>query len=329
MMLLVGEQMTRSTNILEEEEIVRLIWKSVRAPVGHDPFNDDVAWVPSKSHRYLIEKADMLVAATDCPKQMTVPQIARKSVTSCMSDFAAKGVKPSYCILSIGLPAKLANRKFVTGLSKGFAEAQKKYGVDIIAGDMNATSKDVVIDCSLFGFCDKLVRRSGAKPGDMVGVSGTFGHQSAGLLLLLGNARSDDPKFSRRATNSVLEPVAKMELGVKIAPYLSSSIDSSDGLALSLYHLAESSQASIEVSRLPISDGVERFAGSNALIARNLVLFGGEEFEIVCTFDPKHRALLASYGILTIGTVLEKSKKPVVYHDDKKVPRRGWLHFQR
>ncbi len=317
--------MTRSANTVEEEEIISLIWKRIRRPHGKDPFDDDVAWVLNRPTKCIVEKADMLVAATDCPKQMTPSQIARKSITSCVSDFAAKGVMPTYCIVSIGLPKKLATRQYVTGLGDGFSKAQKRYGVEIIAGDMNATANDVVIDCSLFGFSDSVVRRNGAKPGDLVGVTGPFGHQNAGLSLLLDKATSKDFEFRKRALYSVLEPVARLETGTEIAPYLSSSIDSSDGLALSLYHLAESSRVSIEVDNLPVSKGLESFAKANSKNVSDLVLFGGEEYEIVCTFDPKHRSLLKRYGITIIGVVAQG--RPSVLFDGNEIPRRGWLHF--
>lgn len=320
--------MTRSTSTLDEEGIINLIWTKVRGPLGTDPYNDDVAWIPKRSSRYLVEKADMLVASTDCPNQMTPDQIALKSITSCVSDFAAKGVLPRYCMLSIGLPKNLAYKKFVRELGEGFARAQRKYRLNIIGGDTNATSKDLVIDCTLFGFSDKIVPRHGARPGDLVGVSGSFGHQNAGLLLLLGRARSGDRAFGKRAISSVLEPIARLETGMKIAPFLSSSIDSSDGLALSLYHLAESSDVSIKIDRLPISRGIVGFSKMNGAKVRDLVLFGGEEYEIVCTYSPSYESKLSSLGIMTVGAVVRKSGEPVIYHQGKRVPRRGWLHLR-
>lgn len=316
------------TSTLDEEDVVRLIWKRISKPLGRDPFDDDVAWIPGVSSKLFIVKADMLVAATDCPKQMTASEIAKKAVTSCVSDFAAKGVKPSYCVVSIGLPKKLASKKFVSALGEGLANAQNNYGLKIIAGDMSATSMDLVIDCSALGFSHRIVKRNGARPGDLVGVSGSFGHQSAGLLLLMGRARSRDSRFKKLAIRSVLEPTARLELGTRISPYLSSSIDSSDGLALSLYHLAESSHVSIELNSLPTSEGVKGFAKRNRARLRDLVLFGGEEYEIVCTFDPKHRSLLESMGVLTIGRVVKESATPTVSYEDNQVQRRGWLHFQ-
>lgn len=326
-MWLVGEPMTRSANTLKEEEIVKLIWQRIRGLVS-DPFDDDVAWVRNRSSRYIIEKADMLVAVTDCPTQMTASQIASKSITSCVSDFAAKGIKPAYCVLSIGLPKRLARRKYVTGLGDGFARAQRKYGLEIVAGDVNATANDVVIDCSTFGFADRVVRRNGARPGHLVGVSGPFGHQSAGLLLLLGKARSAESEFKKRSLQSVLEPSARLKIGTRIAPYLSSSIDSSDGLALSLYHLAESSSSGIKIENLPTSNGVGTFAKLNGIPVADLVLFGGEEYEIVCTFHPENESILNHLGITTVGTVMQRSSRPVITYRGKQVSRRGWLHFQ-
>jgi thiamine-monophosphate kinase len=317
------------TSLLDEEDIIRLIWKKIGTSKKRDPFDDDVAWVSNSSSKFVVAKSDMLVTSTDAPSRMTAAQIARKSIVSCVSDFAAKGVKPSFCILSLGLPRKKATRENLDQWAAGFAAAQREYGVRIIGGDTNATVADAVIDCTILGFSNRVVQRRGARPRQLVGVSGSFGHQAAGLLMLLNRARSSDSIFVKRALDSVLNPRARLELGIKTSRLVSSCIDSSDGLAISLYHLAESGNVKFELNKIPITRGLDEFARDNKMSSSDLALFGGEEYELVCTFDPKHKAVLSHLGVRTIGRVvrLAAHEKPSVFYEGKKIRRNGWIHF--
>jgi len=316
---------------LDEESIISLLWSGFgKAPARRDPFDDDAAWVRNqRTKRFLVEKADMFVASTDAPPQMNAAQMAKKSIVACVSDLAAKGVTPEYCLVSVGIPKENATTDFITMLASGFARAESEYNLEIIGGDTNAINSDTVIDCSIFGFADRLVFRKGAKPGDLVAVSGKFGAQSAGLLILLGKGKSSDIKFSDEAIHSVLEPKARLDIGIRAAKLLSSCTDSSDGLAISLYHLAESSGVDIELDQLPKFEGVDRFADENELNSAELVLFGGEEYELVCTFPKRHEKALSRLGFTTIGVVSKRTEeRPVVRLGQEPVPRKGWLHFK-
>jgi thiamine-monophosphate kinase len=319
------------TESLDEESIIRILWGGfAKTSSSRDPFDDDAAWIRNQSEKkFLVGKADMFVAATDAPPQMTPAQMAMKSVVASVSDLAAKGVVPMYCLISLGLPKERATESFVSSLAKGFADVESNYGLEIIGGDTNATNLDLVIDCSIFGFANSLVLRRGAASGDLVGVSGNFGAQPSGLLILLNKATSLDKDFEKTAITSVLEPKARLDIGIKVSRFLSSCIDSSDGLAISLYHLAESSKVSFSLSRLPINPGIEKFAQENHLNPADLVFFGGEEYELVCTYPKKYESELANLGIQTIGVVTEmRDGKPEVFYNDKLIARRGWLHFK-
>jgi thiamine-monophosphate kinase len=318
------------TDSLDEEDIIELIWKKIGSFGKQDPFDDDAAWISNISKKFVVAKSDMLVATTDAPSQMTAAQIARKSIVSCVSDFAAKGVEPSFCLVSLGLPRKKVSRAYLNDFASGFASAQKEYRLKIIGGDTNATTSDPVIDCTIFGFSNSIVQRSGAKPGDIIGVSGSFGHQAAGFLVLLGKAKSKDSLFKKLAIDSVLNPNARLKLGIKASHFLTSCIDSSDGLAISLYHLAESSKVKFVLDRIPVSHGLEDFAVDNKMKSSDLAFFGGEEFELVCTFDPKHEEVLSRLGIRSIGSVdrLSSRERPSVVCSGKKVKRNGWVHFK-
>ncbi|MGI0084822.1 MAG: thiamine-phosphate kinase, partial [Nitrososphaerales archaeon] len=295
--------------LLNEEETISLIWQVLSRKqqssgrTGSDPYGDDVAWLRNEGRKkLLVIKSDMFVSETDAPPQMTPKQMASKALTSCVSDFAAKGVRPEFALVSLALQKGLSTRALVSSLALGFDETSRKYGVRIIGGDTNSTRSGLVIDCTLGGFTDTLVLRRQAKPGDLVGVSGSFGIQSAGLRMLLSEAKSTS-SFKISAVQAVLGPKARLKLGLSISKYLTSCIDSSDGLAISLYHLAESSLVNLKLEEVPLARGVRKFAEMNSLDGEDLALFGGEEYELVFTFERKYERVLLRKGVLVIGSV--------------------------
>lgn len=271
----------------------------------------------------------MLVGMTDVPQQMTPRQAARKSVVACASDLAAKGAQPLAALISLGLP-KTVTRGYVEELARGFQMASNEFGVKIVGGDTNEAS-DLVIDCSMIGIADRIPPRSGAKPGDAVVISGLFGYPASGLAILMGGARATG-QFRKNAVDSVLEPRPRQDFAV-FARFFSSSIDSSDGLAASLYEIASQSNVDIQTDYDKVrAQGVDEFAQANSLDPRNLVFFGGEEYEIVATIPkkwlPKARALAKKSGVALreVGAVKKGSGK--VYDRNTLLENRGYQHLR-
>jgi thiamine-monophosphate kinase len=272
----------------------------------------------------------MLVASTDVPLGMEAWQVARKSIVSCVSDLAAKGVRPYAAMISLGLPAN-CTRPYVEGLAKGFAGASKEFEVKIVGGDTNEAS-GLVIDCSMIGFASsKVPTRKGARPGDSVVVSGMFGLPPAGLAILMRNAVAAGA-FRKQAAESVFFPAPRQRFGLALAKYFSSSIDSSDGLAISLYELASQSKVNIAIDTAPAAEGVERFAQENGLDARELVFHGGEEYEIVATI-PKSKlkqamsvARKAGVSLHVIGKVHRGTGDVLL--GKRLLENRGYVHFR-
>jgi thiamine-monophosphate kinase len=320
---------------LNEEGVISMIWKTLspkgvrKGLLSRDPFDDDVAWVSNSSKKkFLVMKSDMFVSSTDAPKQMTPRQMASKAISSAVSDFAAKGVIPKFATISIAIPRHSSSEKFVKSLAAGLRESSRKYKLRILAGDTSGSENAIVIDCTLVGFSDRVVTRRNAKPGDLIGVSGAFGLQSAGLKILIERLESSR-LFAKRALETVLNPNAKLDFGLSISEYLTSCIDSSDGLALSLYHLAESSKVNMLLEKIPIAKGVAEFANSNSLNPNDLALFGGEEYELVFTFRAKDLETLSRKGVQVIGKVLSSSsprRKPQILYRRRIIPRKGWIH---
>lgn len=305
---------------------------------------DDIAVL----RKGIVIKSDMLVASTDIPPGMEAWQIARKSIVSCVSDLAAKGVKPYAAVISLGIPNSCSmQRPVIEGLAEGFALASKEFGVKIVGGDTNEAS-ELVIDCTIIGFPRfKVPTRSGAKPGDYVVVSGLFGFAPAGLSILLQknavtineNNHNDDNDdinniFGKQAVKSVLEPRPRQRFGLALARYFSSSIDSSDGLAISLYQLASQGEnIDIIIYSMPVVSGLDKFAQDNGLDTHDLLFHGGEEYEIVATIsDTKIRraktaAKRAGVDLYVIGRVQKGSGK--VFVQNRMLENRGYIHFHK
>ncbi len=312
--------------------IASIVGTAGRLPRGYSKIGDDVAVVPRGAGR-LVAKVDMLVEHTDVPRGMTYRQAARKSVAMCVSDFAAKGVRPGSFMVSLGLKRRVTKEE-VRELALGFRDAGREWGVRLVGGDTNE-SKELVIDCAMFGFAGRMVTRRGAKPGDALVVTGDFGYPPAGLRILR-EAAAAEPTFARKARSSVLHPAPSLEVGVALAPYLSSAMDSSDGLARSLHTLARESGIGLELASLPVGEGVSEFASSNGLDVEELVLEGGEEYVIVGTVpgskaaEARAAARRAGGALLEIGKVTPRSGQIVLRLGGRarRVRDVGWTHLR-
>jgi thiamine-monophosphate kinase len=303
-----------------------------KVPRGYARIGDDVAAVPLGKGRLLV-KVDMLVEHTDVPPGMTYRQAARKAVAMCVSDFASKGVVPDSFLVSLGLRKGVAQEQ-VEGLAQGFGDAEREWKLKLVGGDTNE-SEELIIDCTMVGFARSFVTRDGASPGDALVVTGPFGYPPAGLKLLMDSAVADS-KFRERAIKSVLEPTPSLRVGVALAPYLTSAMDSSDGLARSVHTLAKESRVGFELTSLPTGEGVKGFAGANGLDPEALVLEGGEEYLIVGTLRrarlkaAERAARKAGGELLEIGRATSKRGRVELRVGGTHRPVRdeGWTHLR-
>ncbi len=327
-----GWNMTREPP-LGERKIIELIVQRVRKmPRMPIPFGDDVSGANIGSGRLAILKCDMLVGRTDVPRGMSLRQAARKAVVMNISDLASKGVRPIALMVSLGLPRSSSTQE-VEEIAEGLDAGAREYGTYVIGGDTNECD-DLVIGCYVFGIARQgaVVKRSGAKPGDLVAVTGEFGNTSAGLRAL-----SSEPEIPRslkeRLLASVYEPKARLKEGVALARTgaLTASIDSSDGLAWSLYEIARASSVGIELDDLPLSKAAVDYARLSGLDPVDLALYGGEEFELVVCLkkNTARRALNAVKSLRVIGQVTQDTGTVTFSREGKRTPIKpvGWEHL--
>ena len=283
--------------------------------------------------KYHVLKVDTLVESTDVPAKMKLEDVARKSIVSCISDFAAKGVKPIFGIVSLTIPKKYSKPK-IESLAKGFYKARKEFHIKILGGDTNE-GKELVINFSLFGISEKIVRRNGEKLNDVIITSGPFGYASAGLNILLSNKKYSK-KFGSRAKGVVFNPRPRLEFGLKNRNYFSSSMDSSDGLSTTLIQMSNQSKKRFVINELPTERDVFDFTNSNNLDANDLIFNGGEEYEIVATVSPSNLKKIKKYAkrnrikLYEIGYVMKG--KGVFFQKNGKlisIKDEGWHHFQK
>ena len=313
----------------DETEIIKIFQQSFGKKSKFVP--EDVE-ILRMSKATIIAKSDMLVESTDVPPGMKINEIARKSMVACVSDFACKGVKPQYAIVSLAIPKGFPRDK-IKKLAAGFSMTSKEYEVEIVGGDVNE-GREIVIDVSMFGISKKIVKRGGSKINDVIITSGPFGYCSAGLKIILNHLKAD-AKFTKKCKQHVNRPTPRLEFGLGISDYVSSSMDSSDGLSATLNEMSRQSKKKFVITKLPTKPDVEKFAMMNKIKLTDLVFCGGEEYEIVATASrddlDKVRQIAKMYKIPLFEIGYVTNGRNVVYRQKNKlipVKKCGWLHFK-
>ena len=266
---------------------------------------------------------------------MTPYQAARKAVVMNFSDLGAKGVQPQGFMSSLGIPRDL-EVEYIEEMAQGFEAGAREYGGYVIGGDTNEAA-DIIISGVALGVAkkDKIIKREGAMPGDILATTGPFGLTAAAFKVLL---EGKEPPEGLRETlvESAYNPQARIREGVALAESgaATSSIDSSDGLSVSLYDLSRSSGVGFRVEDLPIPPEVEAYAEHHILDPGDLALYGGEEYELVFTVAEERledaREALAAVGceLLELGIATRETGMVTVKNGvESPIEKRGWEHF--
>jgi thiamine-monophosphate kinase len=262
----------------------------------------------------LVVTTDMLHQSTDFPDGTTRYTAGWRAVGASLSDVAAMGGDAVAAVAVYGAPTFEFEEieAFVTGAR----DVCEQVGGAYVGGDLDSHEEFTVASTAV-GRAEDPVFRSGATPGDAVCVTGTLGRSAAGLHLF---GAGDIER-----ANELFRFQPRVAAGRVLAGRATAMMDSSDGLARSLHQLAEASDCGFAVeSPLPIDDAVAEVATSPDE-RRELGVFFGEDFELVCTVPeaelPAIRAEL-SVPLTRIGTVTESG----VTLDGETLPDRGYTH---
>ena len=234
-----------------------------------------------------------------------------------LSDIAAMAGEPLACFLSLGLP-KDTPQKWVDGFLAGFTALARRHATPLAGGDTGESKSGIVADVMVVGTVPrgKAVGRSGAKPGDLIYVTGELGGSAA----MVERLRRGTVKVAKKDPHFYPEP--RIVVARKLRGTASSMIDLSDGLSTDLSHLCEESGvgAEIEVARIPVARGA----------TLRHALHGGEDYELLFTASDRKRVAASARRI---GKVTRDRKQMMWLRtpDGERMPMPvgGWEHFRR
>jgi thiamine-monophosphate kinase len=264
------------------ERIASLVPQRADVATG---IGDDAAvtsWEPGLAQ---LTTTDMLVEGVHFDRSFTPPRLlGRKSLSVNLSDIAAMGGAPRHCYLGLALPAT-AEVEFVEELVKGFLEVAAEHSVILAGGDTCASPAGLVIAVTVVGeqLPQRVVRRSGAHPGDSVLVTGFVGDAALGLRLLQQGVRDGEP------VRRHLSPSPRLREGQLLSGEASAMIDVSDGLLADLGHICRQSGVGARLERdlIPLSPELREVLGRGDQTGWELALAGGEDYELLFTVPPE------------------------------------------
>jgi len=319
---------------LGERELIAAIRKefSGSGPKAVLGIGDDAAVIRPGRIPLIVTK-DLLVEDVDFIRSLhPARSIGRKSLNVNLSDIAAMGGNPKYALLGLAFPPDLS-LTWVSEFLAGFGSAARQAGVALIGGDVSK-ALTIIISVTVLGEGKHVIKRSGARPGHRIYVSGCLGDAKLGFLLTLKGLRLGRSKSADPILRAFLDPVPRIALGRELArrDIPSSMIDVSDGLSVDLMHICDESGAGaeIELQRLPLSPGMRTFGGKKAL---DYALHGGEDFELLFTAAPGKQNLLESlkkrFKISMIGRM---TREKGIYTVDRRGRKsrleiKGYEHF--
>jgi thiamine-monophosphate kinase len=240
----------------------------------------------------------------------TLHDIGAKAMAVNVSDIAAMGGEPCYALLALALPPTLGVAD-IDELYAGIEDMARRHGVTVVGGDTCAAPDGVVLSVTLVGrVIGTPLRRSGARPGDAVLVTGSLGASAAGLALLERGAGA----LPAAIVEAVVRPhrvptprVAESAL-IRASGWATAMIDLSDGLASDLGHIATESRvgARIDVDALPVSEATRAAAAALGVDPLGWALSGGEDYELLFTAAPDRVADLARDVTARTGTPVRR-----------------------
>ena len=254
------------------------------AGAGALGLTDDAAILPSRPGHDLIVTTDTVSEGSDFFPYDPPDTIAQKSLRVNLSDLAAKGAQPAHYLLNLTLPHAV-REDWLAKFTAGLAQDQKEFGVSLLGGDTGAGLLSVTV--TAFGFVPpgQMVKRSGARIGDAVYVTGTIGDSGGGLALLKGQGRDLDDASRDYLLWRYRVPQPPVDFAARLRDIAHAALDVSDGLIADLGHIASSSGVRIivEGERVPLAEQVKALWGADACLR---AVTAGDDYQIAFTAPP-------------------------------------------
>ena len=293
---------------------------------------DDAAVLDPPPGRQLVLTKDAMVAGVHFLERDPPGQVARKLLRVNLSDLAAMGADPLGYLLAVIRPRDLGEAWF-TAFCEGLAEDQREYRVGLLGGDTTSTPGPLTLSLTAVGSVPEgqALRRSGARPGDDLWVSGTLGDGALGLRVLQQRLGAG-PAATTFLVDRYRCPQPRVALGRALRGLATAALDISDGLLADLGHIAEASAvgAVVEAARLPLSAAATGLDG-----ALEAALTGGDDYELLFTAPPERVQRIGRLAgevhlpLTRIGRIEPGTGVRALDPDGLELPleRRGWTHF--
>ncbi|HEY6011156.1 MAG TPA: thiamine-phosphate kinase, partial [Nitrospirota bacterium] len=311
-------------------------------PTGTIGIGDDAAVIRVSPDKRLLVTTDLLIEGVHFDLTYTdFYSLGWKSAAVNLSDIAAMGGIPRYCLTAIGISPSISVEQ-IADFYRGFNALLKKYSTALVGGDTCSSRKGFLVSVTALGEAEplRLITRDNARPGDRVFVTGTLGDSAAGLEILKSRVKGQGARgkgVAKQLRDRHLRPMPRMEWGRKIARSgcANAMIDISDGLSSDLGHICEQSGvgAKIRLGDIPISRSLKLSAEQLKKPLLHYALSGGEDYELLFTVPEARLKRFVSLkipateiGMITRGRKLlmgdtEGSKKPL--------QPEGYDHFAR
>lgn len=315
---------------LSERSLVEVIAGIVSKPhnsviVGAG--EDDCAVLDIGGEEYLVATTDMLHRKTDFPQEMTGWQIGWMSVAVNLSDLASKGARPIGVLMAMGIPPE-TELEFLKEIIRGMDDCAHRFGTEVVGGDTDS-HEELTITGTALGLVKKerLIRRRGAKLGDLVCMTGHLGTAGAALLALNSGIQASD-----EIMKGLFEPVPRINEGIALAGSgaVTSMMDISDGLALSLHDINRVSGVGFKIyeSRIPILPEVKKSFHDRKL--QEAAIYTGGDFELLFTVPPNMiENARKACAITVIGEVIESGIYLEKDGELEELSPRGYEHFRK
>ena len=294
---------------------------------------DDCAIVQMGNTRVLLSCDAMIEEVHFRRDWMTPEAIGRKAAAVALSDIAAMGGAARCLLITLGCPAN-TETEYLSRLYAGVSDLTRQFDVPVAGGDTVRTLNGIMLDIAVVGEMAPDVEpryRSGAKPGDIIAVSGYPGSAALGMTAL---ERGDAEQTALIEAHTRPRPRLKEGAWLARQTGVHAMIDVSDGLAQDLGHIAERSgvRVVIEKDKLPVSQEMRSYAPTTGRAPEEYALSGGEDYELAFTIAPDAEADVCAHftaafdlPLTCIGTVQEG--EPAVLLNGHPITQRGFDHF--